>query len=170
MRMKPGIFVGHHERTGTHILLTPTGVERGVGLHPLPQDKRWDLEFLKTCKGLPWEMRPGRRTTPQPTFAEEEKEMRAPSPAVVPVVTTTVARKFYVVKGDAQRYGATDGCPGCTAVFLGGRTEVPHTVECRARIFKCYAEDEDPKQKVRYTRYLQRHNELDGRSRGRHHI
>jgi len=68
MRMRPRIFVGHYERTGTHILITPNGVERGIGLHPLPEDSRWDAEFLRTCKGLPWELKPGRRTTSQPTF------------------------------------------------------------------------------------------------------
>ncbi len=34
-RMKQGIFVGHHERTGTHLLMTPDGLSRGVGLHRL---------------------------------------------------------------------------------------------------------------------------------------
>ena len=38
MRMKEGIFVGHHERIGAHILLTPSGTQRGVGLHRLPTD------------------------------------------------------------------------------------------------------------------------------------
>ena len=49
MRMVPAIFVRRHERTGTHILIIPSGVDRGLGLHPMPQDKKWDNEFLKSC-------------------------------------------------------------------------------------------------------------------------
>lgn len=49
--MQKGIFVGHHERTGAILLMTPKGLERGVGLHQLPETARWDMAFLKECKG-----------------------------------------------------------------------------------------------------------------------
>lgn len=181
MRMRPGIFLGHHERTGTHILLTPDGVERGGGLHPLPEDKRWDLEFLKTCKGLPWEMRPGKRLTPQPMFGEEEREHAVP--IVIPnvPVATPLQRNWYVTTSDIDKYGGTDGCRSCTAIALGGRVDIPHDATCRPRIFKCYADDPDPRQQARYKRYNERHHlsydakpevepevpDLDGPSTGR---
>ena len=128
MRMKDGIFVGHHERTGTHIFLTPNGVQRGVGLHRLPEDRRWDADYLRTCKGLPWEVRPGRREVDQPTFGEEEQSRMAPIPVAVPPVQPTV-RKMYVLKSDIERYGETQGCQGCAQIFLGGKTNVPHSEE-----------------------------------------
>ena len=34
-RMRQGVFVGHHERTGTHLIMTPDGLSIGVGLHRL---------------------------------------------------------------------------------------------------------------------------------------
>ena len=105
-------FVGNHERTGTHILITPTGTERGIGLHRLPADRRWDIEFLKNCKGLPWEVRLGRREQSMPAFGPEEQQRLAPIPPPLPSAEPT-KRKFYVLRGDVQleKYGDTLGCP-----------------------------------------------------------
>ena len=152
--------MGHHERTGTHILITPNGVERGIGLHPLPEDSRWDAEFLRTCKGLPWELKPGRRTTSQPTFGEEEKNARVPIPEGTPPLVSFGASKFYVLNADVERYGATDECPGCTSVAVGGRAEIAHNSKCRERISKCCLEDDDARQQARYRRFMEKNDML----------
>ena len=100
MSMKNGVFVGQHERTGANLLMTPDGLFRGVGLHRLPQDLRWDAEFLSRCRGLPWEARPVRRGLPQPAVSAAEREagvapLRAPAPAA-----EGQQRRRYVLKAD----------------------------------------------------------------------
>ena len=62
-RMTKGVYIGHHERTGATLLLTPEGVRRGVGIVQLPSDQKFDPAFLATCKGLPWVPNPKRAQT-----------------------------------------------------------------------------------------------------------
>ena len=50
-RMRPGVLVGQHERMGAHHIMTPDGLQRGVGLHRLPELSRFDLDFLRQCRG-----------------------------------------------------------------------------------------------------------------------
>ena len=56
-RTKKGVFVGHHERTGTHLMMTLEGLARGVGIHRLPESQRRNLDFVRSCRGVPWGVR-----------------------------------------------------------------------------------------------------------------
>eukprot|EP00975_Prorocentrum_lima_P049983 10467204-Prorocentrum_lima.AAC.1 len=58
--MCQGVYVGHHERSGAalFLILTPTGLSRGTGMHKLPVERRWGGAYLACCTGLPWERRP----------------------------------------------------------------------------------------------------------------
>ena len=152
MRMLEGIFVGHHERTGAMLFLSPDGVQRGVGLHRKPEKDRYDYDYLLRCIGHPWEARPtarSQRARPMvgPTDAPAVPEMPAPAaapaaaegaegeppPAIQPPGGGT-RRSFYVMKGDIERFGMTDGCTACTNAFLGVPVTTRHTTECRERI------------------------------------
>ena len=53
-----GLCIGHHERTGAALFLTPDGAMRGTRVIRLPEALRWDTDFLQTCTGLPWKFRP----------------------------------------------------------------------------------------------------------------
>ncbi len=64
MRMHRGVYVGHHERTGAALMLTPQGLERGAGITRLPEADRYNDEILKTCRGLPWDAKQRRREAP----------------------------------------------------------------------------------------------------------
>ena len=48
-----GIFVGIHERTGCHLLLTPEGVKTGRRVIQRPSEQQWDWEIAKGVRGLP---------------------------------------------------------------------------------------------------------------------
>ena len=101
------MFVGQHEMSGTHMLIAPEGVCRGTGLHRLPTDKRWDSEFLKRCKGVPWDICPYGRETQKPLFGEGEQEKLAPIPPAG-AAPGRPQRQSYVTKADIERYGPTD--------------------------------------------------------------
>ena len=79
MRMERGVYIGHHERTGATLLLTPEGVARGTGVTQLPADKKFDHEFLAQCKGLPWEVKPRTRAAPQ-TIVDDSHTAPLPMP------------------------------------------------------------------------------------------
>ena len=73
-RMIQGVYVGHHERTGATLLLTPEGVRRGIRVQRLPETDRWNMDFIKTCRGCPWDAAPRARQLAQPALEDEEKE------------------------------------------------------------------------------------------------
>ena len=145
-KMKRGTFVGHHERTGASLFITPEGVERGVGIHRLPEDQRHDLEFLKKCKGMPWAMKVVNRT-PAVSFAGGG-DPAAPPLIVAPVAAPAVGRVMYVLRGDVQKYGGTDGCPGCLDVFQDRPATHRHTDECRRRIAELLQRDREANPEV----------------------
>ena len=55
LRLLRGVFVGHHERSGAAISLTPDGVKRETGIARMLEHERWDRVFSATCIGVPWQ-------------------------------------------------------------------------------------------------------------------
>ena len=141
VRMQRGIFVGQHERSGAALMLTPTGVGRGVRLARVVAEDRWDATFVKTCRGLPWETRPRQRELPAPLAGPSENGVGLAPIVQPPAVERTERRrevgprKRYVTRADVEKHGPTDECLACTQVHLGAAviTSV-HTDKCRNRI------------------------------------
>ena len=52
-RLLRGVYVGHHERPGAAIILTPDGVKRGTRIAMMTEYERWDRVFTATCVGVP---------------------------------------------------------------------------------------------------------------------
>ena len=131
-RMARGVYIGHHERTGATLLLTPEGVSRGTGVVQLPSDQKWDPEFLATCKGLPWEVKPRTRQAPEAIFTDEAKIAPLPPAEPEPAAGRSVRRR-YVTMAEVEKYGGTEGCKTCTMIAMGhsGKRE-PHSEACRA--------------------------------------
>ena len=44
-----GVYVGHHERSGAAIFLTPDGVKRGKRIARVLEHERWDRVYSATC-------------------------------------------------------------------------------------------------------------------------
>ena len=49
--MDRGVYVGHHERSGAGVFLTPEGVERGARISRMTEADRWNQEFVTTSLG-----------------------------------------------------------------------------------------------------------------------
>ena len=110
-RLEEGLYVGHHERTGSVICLTTAGAYFGFAVKRTEETAKWQKANLATMKGLPWEMKPP--TEKQPGVApaagpKEPSQAEVPPPPVAPGV-----RVRYVMKADVEKYGCTDFCPGC---------------------------------------------------------
>jgi hypothetical protein len=60
-RMLEGIYVGHHERTGSVMVLTAEGATRGIGIARVPLERRWCAEGRAVFRGLPWKLKPAGR-------------------------------------------------------------------------------------------------------------
>ena len=49
---------------------------------------------------------------------------------------------MYVTRADIERFGGTEGCPGCACVAQGGAAVIAHSDACRLRIAEKLAESE----------------------------
>ena len=142
MKMRRGVYVGHHERTGATLLLTPEGVARGVGITKVPVEDRWDYDFLTSCKGLPWETQPRRREAPT-VVSSEGGELLVPVPAEVDEARSK--RRRYITVAEIDRYGGTPECVTCTMMAMGARgARPPHSDRCRERFAELWRKDETP--------------------------
>ena len=50
-----GCYVGTHERTGSALLATPSGVVRGGRIARLPEAQQFSWTFASTVRGVPWD-------------------------------------------------------------------------------------------------------------------
>jgi hypothetical protein len=115
---------------------------RSTGIARLPVEDRCDNEFLKKCKGLPWDVKP--------------RAMRAPGAidagvgeGSAPLQRQSVAREAengprwrYITISEIDRYGGTERRKACAVVAMGGKGPRPARRDaCGARFDKLWAED-----------------------------
>ena len=150
-RLLRGVYVGHHERSGAAIFLTPDGVKRGTRIARMMEHERWDRVFSATCVGVPWQLRPDQRNLVRPAVPEAEAEQGVALVIVMPTVPK-VDRRRYVTKRDLVKYGYTDECQACTQLASGmHNAKVPRDDRCRDRIGELLASDDDQRQVERVT-------------------
>ena len=87
-RMLRGINVGHHERSGAAIFLTPDGVKRGTRIARMLEHERWDRVFSETSIGVPWRLRPDQRKLLRPVVLVAEADQGVAPVIVMPAVPT----------------------------------------------------------------------------------
>ena len=129
-RMRKGVFVGHHERTGAGLFLTPECVLRGVGMHRLPEATRWDVEYLRSCRGVPWDT----KQAPVAAATTQAAQSDVPAVVVMPAAAEGAPRNFYVLRSDIEKFGPSLGCKGCEDALVGKENKRAHDEECRRRV------------------------------------
>ena len=92
-RLFRGVYVGHHERSGAAIFLTPDGVKRGTRNARMMEHERWDRVFSATCVGVPWQWRPDQRNLVKPVVPEAEAEQGVAPVIVMPAVPRVDRRR-----------------------------------------------------------------------------
>ena len=102
-RLLRGVYVGHHERFGAAIFLTPDGVKRGTRIARTMEHERWDRVFSATCVGVPWQLRPDQGLV-RPVVPEAEAKQGVALIIAMPVVPK-VDRRRYVTKRDLVKCG-----------------------------------------------------------------
>ena len=150
-RLLRGVYVGHHERSGAAIFLTPDGVKRGARIARMMEHERWDRVFTATCVGVPWQLRSDQRNLVRPVVHEAEAEQGV-APVIVMPAAPKVDRRRYVTKRDLVKYGYTDECQACTQLASGmHNAKVPHDDRCRDRIGELMGGDDDQRHVERVT-------------------
>ena len=145
--MQVGRYIGHHGRTGSLLVMTGSGVKRGTGIRRFSPADQWIVDGRSELRGLPWEVaarRPGERA---PALIGEDRLEVPDRPARIQLLPPEL-RRMYTRKQDVQRYGSTEGCPGCTCVLLDGPTTLPHTEACRARMVGLMQQDDQGRDRL----------------------
>ena len=125
-RMLRGVYVGHHERSGAAIFLTPDGVKRRTRIARMSEHERWDTVFSATCIGIPWQLRSDQRNLARLVVPEAEADQGVALVIVMPAAPRTDRRRC-VTKRDLVKYRYTDECQACVQLASGMyNAKVPH--------------------------------------------
>ena len=162
-----GIWLGINERTEESFIGTNKGVVKCRIVNRLTEDKCWNLEFILSIKGMPWEPVPGRDNMHVPTsiddsgnaIEEEDGERQEPIPLDEEAVERPTLRggqdRFHVSRKAIAKYGATGGCPACVQIerqgHLPGRLGYNHNEVCRKRLTTAMKQD------LAYRELMQKH-------------
>ena len=85
--------VGHHERSGASIFLTPDGVNRRTRIARMLEHERKDRVFSATCIGVPRQLRPDQRNLARLVVLVAEADQGGAPVIVMPVVPKTDRRR-----------------------------------------------------------------------------
>ena len=77
-RLLRGVYVGHHERSGTAIFLTPAGVKRGTTIARVMEHERWDRVFSAMCVGVLGQSRADQRNLVRPVYLKQSQNKVLP--------------------------------------------------------------------------------------------
>ena len=145
-RLLRSVCVGHHERSGAAIFVTPDGVKRKTRIARMLEHERWDRVFSVTCIGVPWQLMPDQRNLARLVVPEAEADQGVALVIVMPAVPKTDRRR-YVTKRDLVKYGHADECQACTQLASGmHNAKAPHDDRCRDRIGELMTSDDDQRQ------------------------
>ena len=105
--MKKGVWVGKSEEDNGHLLITPHGLERARTVRRLEPNKRFELGFMSSCKGTPWNTQQERKP----------KEVRALPPVAVAIGDAAVQPAINASDGGggANAGSASAGAPQAAA-------------------------------------------------------
>ena len=131
--MMRGVYVGHHERTGAAIFLTPEGVQRGTRIARMLEQDPWDTSLVRLvmlshgscnlidqCCGSQLCVR----------LMQNKVFRRCAGPS-----SRRADRRRYLMKREIAGYGYLDDCLGCAQLAVCMRNaSVLHDDRCRGRV------------------------------------
>ena len=132
------VYVGHHGRSGALMALTEHGAVNARCFNRLPESDRFLVSELEKLKGLPWNLLGSldAEWLDKPLISGQDTMgiPILPVPASMPPLPPKAQeRRMYVTSADVRKYGGSGGCQACAQVYLGGKTNVPHSHACRKR-------------------------------------
>ena len=152
-----GVLVGYKANAGEYMIVNHEGAYKTRTVRRAPVEDRWSKTDVEGIKYTPWQVRDPTSRTARGN-AEDEVATR-PSvhidvdhgitiPDVPPDANDALPRRAYLAKAILEKFGATDGCPGCTVIMLGS-SGVVHNDERRKRLEKEMKDDPEKKAKLK---------------------
>ena len=138
-RWEHGIFVGIRKRSNELGVCNQQGVHFTRSVKRIPLEERWSRDCVNWIKWAPWRRYKDAEDA-DGDLPEGYEEVDAPpvikegpkGPTIIVETKDEAPREFYISQKDAEKYGYTKGCAGCSSWYLGISRQ-PHTEECRNR-------------------------------------
>ena len=137
-----GTWLGIHPRTGEHVIAIHIGEAIRVrSVHRVVPEERWSPDAVRAVRALPRRPGPG-QTEPAPRLLVEEPSGEEASGANLeqpePEERRVAPRELKIDQRLLDKFGYTEGCPGCFYKQLKMSTGVRvHSTACRCRIYEC---------------------------------
>jgi len=128
---------------------TTQGVVRAYSVKRREPEQRWDKEAIKGMVGTPQQpdpTKPGLKIPIRINF--DTAEAGEPVPSELPKNEGPVRRNRMTPRA-LEKYGYTEGCPGCQCKKAGLDESRNHSEECRARIEAELDKEEAGREKLR---------------------
>ena len=142
-RWEHGIFLGVRRKSNELWIGTREGIKSVRSVKRIPIEQRWGEDNVNWIQWAPWrrykDAVEADGDLPEGVPAEELIEAKNRGTRIIET-RKRAPREFYISKKNADDYGYTRGCGGCTSWHRGlGRQ--PHTPECRERFRQAMAGD-----------------------------
>ncbi len=151
-RFNFGIWIGINETTGEYLVTTPEGIKRARTIRRMPSDSRWDADFMRRCKGTPWDYEGKEEygdmggNADMPETAREQREDPKEEPRHA--ADDRRVRRMKISLADVAKHGPTQGCAGCRAAVLKKRA-TPHSEACRERMLEAIGSTPEGAERIR---------------------
>ena len=116
-RWEKGIWLGHARSTNATLVATDTGVIKVWGVRRLAEGQQWDGDRIKAIRGSPKNWKLDASEDVQQVELDDGGIPHAAVDVEAPVGPRAGERRsMYLRRQDFEKYGFTDGCPGCRAI------------------------------------------------------
>ena len=127
---------------------TAEGASKTYAVKRMPEDERWDPEFIRSMQGIPQQPDPKKKGITIPISFRFESMTTETETHPVKEVTEPMARRRGITQTELEKYGFTPGCPGCIAKQRGEVAKRGHSEACRKRIEDMMRQDGDDRRKI----------------------
>ena len=134
-RFHPGVFVGMLNSSSESVVVTEQGMAiktRSANIRRSPELERWDADRILGIRAVPWSPDGSDNAFDIQVGMERPAEMVPRDPGEV-LLENKVART-YLRRAEFERWGLSEGCPGCRYLRTGQGRQQAHSEACRRRI------------------------------------
>ena len=132
-KWEKAIWLGHARDSNEMIVGTAEGASKTYAVKRMPEDERWDPEFIRSMQGIPQQPDPKKKGITIPISFRFESMTTEIETHPVKETKEPMARRRGITKIELDKYGFTPGCPGCIAKQRGEVAKRGHSKACRKR-------------------------------------
>ena len=147
-RSVQGTWLGIYPRTREHIIELASGKAIRVRtIHRLVEEKRWCSDAIFNVRSKPRKPNPDDDSAePKAQDAQKDSETRVGGEGLERPETADgikIPRELQINTRLMEKFGFTNGCPGCIHKQLDLDDHRPHSAKCRRRFYELMKDDED---------------------------